>query len=104
MLEKISQTTLTFKEPIKEIYQISVALNDTFVLLGTLGLVHLDAKGNMLWRKHLDGKQNNSFGMLDEKNVIVVDRVNQQIAIVNLESHECGSFNNSSLGNSQIDS
>jgi len=89
MLLKHSQT-LTLKEEVRKVLCFSVAYNNTFVFVKVSrpgeseSLVHADSDGNVLFEFSYNSIIN-MFGMLSEREVIVLDVSSLKIDIFNLE-------------------
>ena len=82
--------TLTLKEKVRKILCFSVAYNNTFVFVKvnkpgeSQSLVHVDCDGIVLFQFAYDDIIN-QFGMLSEREFIVLDVPSNKIDIFNLE-------------------
>ena len=85
-------TTIPLKPPMQKILCVSSAFNKTFVLVRVdrpgqeESIVHLDQKGTILW-EHQYKDIINFFGMINEKEVIVLNVPDSKIEILNLMTH-----------------
>ena len=93
---------ITLKPKMQKILCVSTAFHGTFVVarLDKPGekesIVHLDKTGKILWEKTYDDIID-FFGMMNDKEVIVLNVKEQKIDIINLETHKILQVNHAYL-------
>ena len=83
--------TIKLQKKYQKVLNLYTAFNDTYCFMGMRGhrqdcVVHFDSNGKILF-EHVFEKIMDSFGMMDERNCIMLETRENCISVLNLENH-----------------